>query len=146
VPGGVDAGVAVAAVGGHRSGWPAGAAGGTGDGRGKLRRVGRVARFDGVVDDDAVVVVIDDLGLVAELVGVPEPAAADRPGVHIVQAHHAGGGVRHDTGEPGAGLGHHGGGGAQGRGQVVDGAAQPSGLSTGGRAQCAAGVDARVPG
>jgi hypothetical protein len=37
-----------------------------------------------VVDDDAVVVV-DDLGLVAELGGVPEPAAADRPGVGLMQ-------------------------------------------------------------
>jgi hypothetical protein len=61
---GLDAGLAVAAVGGYGAGWFTGPAGDAADGRGELRRVGRVALLDGVVDDDAVAVV-DDLRLVA---------------------------------------------------------------------------------
>ena len=62
----LDAGLAVAAVGGDGAGSSAGAAGDPGDRGGELRCVGGVAAFDGVVEHDAVVVV-DDLGLVAEL-------------------------------------------------------------------------------
>jgi hypothetical protein len=55
--------------------------------------------LDGVVQDDAVVVV-GDLGLVPELDGLAEPALGDRPGVRVVQAHPPGGPVRHRAGQP----------------------------------------------
>lgn len=51
----------------------------------QLGSVGGVAGLDGVVQDDAVVVV-GDLGLVTELDRLPEPALGDRPGVGVVQA------------------------------------------------------------
>ena len=43
-----------------------------------------------VIHDDAVVVV-DDLPLVAELDGFPEPAFRDRAGIAVVQTDHPGG-------------------------------------------------------
>jgi hypothetical protein len=45
--------------------------------------------FDAVVEDDAVVVV-GDLGFVAELDRLVDASLADRPGVRIVQADQAG--------------------------------------------------------
>jgi hypothetical protein len=92
-----------------------------------------------VVQDDAVVVV-DDLGFVAELGGVPEPAAADRPGVGVMQADQAGCGVGHHAGQPGPGLGDHGRGALHRGGQLADGAAQLPGTPAGALGQGAAGV------
>ena len=68
VEGVVDLLFPVSAVGGDRAGWPAGAPGDPFNGGCELGRVGRVALLDGVVENDAVVVV-DQLGLVAELDG-----------------------------------------------------------------------------
>ncbi len=51
----------------------------------QLRGVGRVALFQGVVQHDTVVVV-DDLGLVAELNRFAQAALGDRAGVTVVQA------------------------------------------------------------
>ena len=76
---GLDAGFAVAAVGGDRAWGPAGAAADPFDRGRELRGVGRVALLDGVVQDDAVGVV-DDLGFVAELDGFAEAALDDRVG------------------------------------------------------------------
>ena len=91
-------------------------------GGGEWGRVGGVAALDGVVDDDAVVVV-EDLGLVAELDRPPEPTLGDRAGVAVVPADPAGGAVRSGPGQPLAGLfGDLAGGGEQ-PGQVVDRAA-----------------------
>src|SRR5689334_15122977 len=95
---GLDAGLAVATVGGHRGGWPAGPGGNPGDGRGQLWRVGRIALLDGVVDDDAVGVV-HHLGLVAELDRLADAAPHDRAGVTVVQADHPGRGVGHYSGQ-----------------------------------------------
>jgi hypothetical protein len=81
----IDGFLAVAAVGGDGPWLAAGAPDDPADGRGELGGVGRVALFQDVVEDDAVVVV-GDLGLVAELDGLAEPALGDRPGVSIVQA------------------------------------------------------------
>jgi hypothetical protein len=81
----VDAGLAVAAVGGHRSRLPSGAADDAFDSGFQPRSIDRVARLHVVVEDDAVIVV-DQLSLVAELDRFPEPALSDWPGVGIVQA------------------------------------------------------------
>src|SRR5829696_6790921 len=81
----LDAGLAVAAVGGHRSRLPAGAADDAFDSGFQPRSIDRVARLHVVVEDDAVIVV-DQLSLVAELDRFPEPALSDWPGVGIVQA------------------------------------------------------------
>ena len=78
-----------------------------------------------VIHDDAVVVV-DDLALVTELDGFPEPALGDRAGIAVVQTDHPAGAVGGGPGDPLPGLlGDLGGGVQQGR-QVVDGAGQPS--------------------
>jgi hypothetical protein len=61
-----DGGLAVAAVGGDRPGHAAGPAGDPLDGGRQLRPVRGSAVFDGIVQDDAVVVV-GDLGFVPEL-------------------------------------------------------------------------------
>src|SRR5260370_16137156 len=63
-------------------------------GRGELRAVGRVALLQAVIGDDPVVVV-GDLGLVAELHGLAEPALGDRPGIPVMQADPPGRPVRH---------------------------------------------------
>jgi Group II intron, maturase-specific domain len=81
----LDAGLAVAAVGGDRPRWLAGAGGNPGDRRCQLGCIRRGADLDGVVQDDAVGVV-HHLGLVAELHRLAQPALTDRPGVGIVQA------------------------------------------------------------
>lgn len=69
----LDGGVAVAAVGGDGAGYPAGTAADAVDGGDQLRGVGSGAVFEGVIEDDAVVVVAD-LGL------VPEPRPGGRCG------------------------------------------------------------------
>lgn len=81
----LDAGLAVASVGGDGAGNSAGALVDTADRRLQLRSVGRVALFDVVIENDAVGVV-DNLGLVAELDGSVDAALADRSGVRVVQA------------------------------------------------------------
>lgn len=63
-----------------RSGWPAGPALGRLDGGFERWRVGRVAGLDRLVEDHPLLVV-GDLGLVAELDRLPELALGDRPGV-----------------------------------------------------------------
>jgi hypothetical protein len=70
---------------------------------GKLRAVGRVTAFDGVVEHDAVLVV-DHLGLVAELDRLAQPALGDRAGVTVVQADLPGCPVRGDAAQPLVGL------------------------------------------
>jgi hypothetical protein len=80
-----DRGLAVAAVGGDRTGRTSSAGGDALDRRGQLRGIGRVADLDGVVEDDPVGVV-DDLGFVAELDRLAQAAFADRAGIDIVQA------------------------------------------------------------
>jgi hypothetical protein len=85
VQGIVDAVLAVAAVGGDRAGRVAGAVDDSLDCWGQPWRIGWVAGLDGVVEHDAVVVV-DDLGLVAELDRLAQPALGDRPGIRVVQA------------------------------------------------------------
>ena len=97
-----------------------------------MGRVGGVAALDGVVDDDAVVVV-EDLGLVAELDWPPEPTLGDRAGVAVVQADPAGGAVRSGPGQPLAGLFGDPAGGGEQPGQVIDRAAQPAAAPPGGR-------------
>ena len=74
-----DARFAVAAVGGGRARRLPGVAGDAFDGRGQLRRVGRVSDLDVVVEDDTVGVV-DELGFVAELDRLAEAPLADRGG------------------------------------------------------------------
>jgi hypothetical protein len=69
-----------------------------------LRGVGGVAALDGVVKHDAVVVV-EDLGLVAELDRPAQPALRDRAGITVVQADQPGGAVRGRAREALAGLG-----------------------------------------
>ena len=93
VQGVVDLLLAVAAVGGDGAGRAAGAAGDPFDRGGELGCVGRVALLDGVVQDDAVLVV-DQLGLVAELDRLAQPALGDRAGVGVVQADPPGGARR----------------------------------------------------
>ena len=66
-------------------------------------RVGRVAGLDVVVEHDPVVVV-DDLGFVAELDRLPEPAFRDRAGVRVVQADPPGRTVGDGAGQPLPGL------------------------------------------
>src|SRR6478752_3143186 len=58
---------------------------------------------DVVIEHDTVVVV-DDLGFVAELDGFTEPALRDRPGLLVVQTHYPAGPVRSGPGDPLAGL------------------------------------------
>jgi hypothetical protein len=58
----------------------------------------RVQRLVGALPHDAVLVV-DDLGLVAELDRLAEPSLGDRPGITLVQANPAGGPVRDDAGD-----------------------------------------------
>jgi hypothetical protein len=77
-------GLAVAAVGGDRTGRAARAPCDPGDRWCKLGSVRRVAGLDAVIQDDAVVVV-DDLGFVSELDRAVDAALADRPGVGVVQ-------------------------------------------------------------
>ena len=89
-----------------------------------LGHVGGVAALDGVVEHDAVVVV-EDLGLVAELHRPPETALGDRAGIAVVQADPPGGPVRSGAGQPLAGLLGDAAGRGQQAGQVVDRAAQP---------------------
>jgi hypothetical protein len=91
----------------------------------ELRAGGRVALFQDMVKDDAVVVV-GDLGLVPELDGLAEPALGDRPGILIMQADPPACPVRHVPGYPLPGLrgdrpGH-----LQQPGQVIDRPAQPA--------------------
>ena len=81
----LDAGFAVAAVGGDRAWCAAGAAGDPFDRGGELGCVGGVTDLDSVIEDDAVGVV-EDLGLVTELDRLAEPALADRAGIGVVQA------------------------------------------------------------
>src|SRR5215207_3687014 len=100
----VDLLLAVAAVGCDGTGWPAGAPGDPLDRGGELGRVGGVALLDGVVQDDAVVVV-GQLGLVAELDRFAEAALGDRAGVRVVQADPPLGAVRCLSGQPLPGLG-----------------------------------------
>lgn len=75
----LDSGFAVFAIGGHRARRLAGAPGDAFDRGRQLRGVGRVPDLDVVVEDDAVVVV-HDLGFVAELDRDTERAFADRAG------------------------------------------------------------------
>ena len=99
---------------------------------GELRGVGGVAALDGVVEHDAVVVV-DDLGLVAELDRPAEPALGDRAGIAVVQADPPGRPVRGGAGQPLAGLRGDPPGRGEQLGQVVDRAAQPAPPASGGR-------------
>src|SRR6516225_5833855 len=69
----------------------------------QLWGVGRVAHLDGVVEHDPVVVV-GDLGLVAELDRFTEAALGDRARIAVVQAHPPGGAVRSGAGQPLPGL------------------------------------------
>jgi hypothetical protein len=108
-----------------------------------------------VVHDDPVVV-IGDLGFVAEPGRLAEPSFGDRPGVGVVQADSPGCPVRGDPGQPLAGLGGDPPGGLQQPGQAIDRAAQPAsppasrGIAATGRsqarglAQCPAQCPARV--
>ena len=95
----VDLLFAIAAICGDGAGRPGGTAGDPLDRGGELRRVGRVALLDGVIESDAVFVV-GQLGLVAELDRFPEPALGDRPGVGVVQADSAGGALGCGPGPP----------------------------------------------
>jgi hypothetical protein len=83
-----------------------------------VRPVGGSAIFHGVVQDDAVVIV-GDLGLVAELDGPVDAAFADRPRVGVVQADQPGRAVRHLPSQPGPGLRHDRGGALDGDRQIV---------------------------
>ena len=121
----LDAFLAVAAVGGDGAGRAPGSLLDPPDRRRQLRRVGRVAHLDGVIDDDAVVVV-GDLGFVAELDRLAQAALGDRAGIAIVQADPPSGAVGDLSGHPLPGLR----GDLAGRrhqlGQVVDRAHQPA--------------------
>ena len=99
----VDLLFAVAAVGGDSPWCPTGAVGDPLDGGSQLWGVGGVALLDGVVQDDAVVVV-GHLGLVAELDRLAEAALGDRARVRVVQADPAGGSGWRDPGESLPGL------------------------------------------
>jgi hypothetical protein len=98
VQGVLDAGLAVAAVGGHDPRPAPGAADDPLNCGGQSWRVGRVAGPDGVVEHDAVVVV-DDLRLVAELHRLAEAALGDRAGIGVVQADQPPRPVRSDPGQ-----------------------------------------------
>jgi len=65
--------------------------------------VRRVYDLHVVIKDDAVVVV-DDLALVTELDGFPEPALGDRARIAVVQADHPAGAVGGGPGDPLPGL------------------------------------------
>ena len=80
---------AVAAVGGHCSWWASGAAGDPLDCWYQLGFVGGVSDYHVVVEHHAVLVV-DDLGLVAELDGLAEPPLADRAGIGVMERHQPG--------------------------------------------------------
>jgi hypothetical protein len=73
------------------------------DGGDDLVGVGRIADLEGVVQHDAVVVV-GDLGLVAELDGRAEPSLADGPSVGFVLGHDPGRSRCHGASDPGACL------------------------------------------
>ena len=85
-----DGRFAIAAVGGDRVGDDVGPLADALDRRSEHGGVGWVADEDGVVDDDAVLVV-DHLGLVTELNRFTQPTLADGPGVRVVQRHQTGG-------------------------------------------------------
>jgi hypothetical protein len=99
----LDAFLAVATVGGDGTGRAPGAADDPFDGRGQLRRVGRVALLNSVVEHDPVLVV-EDLGFGAELHRLTEAALGDRAGVRVVQAHPPARPIRGDPGDALAGL------------------------------------------
>ena len=101
---GLNSCLAIAAIGGHGPGTPAGTADSPCDGRDELWGVGGVAALNSVVNHDAVDVV-HDLGFVAELDRAPEAAFGDRAGVSVMQADPPGRAVRSDTGQALAGLG-----------------------------------------
>ena len=104
VQGVVDTGFAVAAVRGHGARFAAGAPGHPLDRRLHPWSVSGVAGLHVVVEDDTVVVV-NNLGFVAELDRLAEPALRDRPGVGVVQADPPGRPVRGDPGQPLPSLG-----------------------------------------
>ena len=81
----VDAGFAVTSVGGDRPWRFASARFDPPDSGSELRRVTDGSHLDAVIEDDTVVVV-DHLGLVAELGGPVDAAFADRSSVRVVQA------------------------------------------------------------
>lgn len=80
----VDLGLAIAAVGGDRTRRAPDAFSDSLHRRRQLRRVGRVAHLDVVIDDDAVVVV-DDLARVAELNRLTETTLGDRARIAVMQ-------------------------------------------------------------
>jgi hypothetical protein len=140
----LDTLLAVATVGGHDARLPLGALDHSFHCRGEPGWVGGVAGLDVVVEDDAVVVV-DDLGFVAELDRFAEPSLGDRAGVGVVQADSSsrpvwGGAGQPLTGLPGDPLGRF-----QQFGKVVDcprqAATPPASLRIG----SAAGLSARRP-
>ena len=100
-----DGGLAVAAVGGDRARRPPVRSRMRSTDAGELGAIRSGAVLDAVVEDDAVVIV-GDLGLVAELDRAVDAALADRPGIGIMQADQPGRGVRGLPGQPGPGLGH----------------------------------------
>jgi len=81
----VNLGLAVAAVGGDGARRAPGALLDSLHSRGQLRCVGGVALLDAVVEHDPVVIV-DDLGFVAEFDRPAQPALGDRAGIGVVQA------------------------------------------------------------
>src|SRR4051794_31941259 len=99
----LDAGLAVAAVGGHGARAAAGAGDHPRHSGCQLRGVGRIALIEGVVQDHAVVVV-EHLALVAELDRPPEPALGDRASGRVVQADPPGRAVGRDPGQALAGF------------------------------------------
>jgi len=125
VQGVLDALLAVATVGSGGPWLAAGALDDPLDRRGELRRVRRVALLQVVIEHDAVLVV-HDLGLVAELDRLTELAFGDRTGVRVVQADPAGRTRRGGSGHPLPGLGRDPTGHLQQLGQVVDRPAQPA--------------------
>ncbi len=119
----VDTSFAVAAVRGHGARVAAGAPGHPLDRRLHPWSVGGVAGLHVVVEDDTVVVV-DNLGFVAELDRLAQPALRDRPGVRVVQADPPGRPVRCDPGQPLPSLGHDPSGRLQQLLKIVDGTNQ----------------------
>jgi len=81
----LDAFLTVAAVGGDGAWRAPGSLPDPPDRRRQLRGIGRVAHLDGVVEHDPVVV-IGDLGLVAELDRLAQTALGDRARIAVVQA------------------------------------------------------------